>query len=135
VLRPPSAKGLLSMFGGSGGGGGGTDLPLRSPAAAAFDAPPPPTDFWAGLRAFLEQRYGAAQGKALAAAFDTLHCAWWYHARPPLQNTRIKQTKSLPPPPPACPFRADSSVRALNYEDAEDLTKMLGREVGCAVPE
>jgi hypothetical protein len=55
-------------------------LPAPSAAAAAGSAgsaaaaaAAPPKDFWAGLQAFLEARYGAAAAKAISCAFDELH--------------------------------------------------------------
>ena len=67
VLRPPHRR---SMLGGA---------PAPAPAALPSPPPPPaaapPADFWAGLNAFLVERCGAASAKAIAASFDTLHCA------------------------------------------------------------
>ena len=102
------------------------------PRAALLPAPPaaapggaPPADFWTGLNDFLVARVGAASAKAIAASFDTLHCAFAFsffragggvltHASHARHRT---------------PARADASLRALNYEDAEDLIKMMAREL------
>ena len=115
VLRPPRAR---SFFGSSGGSAPSSSSSSAAPAAAAAAATAaPPADFWAGLNTFLEKRYGAAQGKALAAAFDSLHCAW-----PPRRFAAQRPPFLLPPP--ARPRRLQRSGAQLRGRCALTLTKL-----------
>ena len=113
MMRPPRKGRLFGGLGGGGGGSGGRGA-ASSAASAAGEAPAaPPADFWVGLGAFLEKRYGAAQGKAIAAAFDSLHCAFC-DARAPCPcalKAPAPDSTRRPPPPLQTPAYARSTMR------------------------
>jgi hypothetical protein len=94
AIRPARAAvgGLASLLGGAPptkDAGGSLAPATVVPLAAAA----PPSDFWAGLSDFLVKRFGAAQGKAVAAAFDSLHCALEHG------NARVFTSPETHPPP------------------------------------
>ena len=115
AIRPARAAvgGLASLLGGAPptkDAGGSLAPATVVPLAAAA----PPSDFWAGLSDFLVKRFGAAQGKAVAAAFDSLHCAL-EHGRTSfyLSGNSPAPTLTRAPTPPQTLVFARSTTRTL----------------------